>query len=137
MKRLRIFWIILKRTHADKILSTFIINLFIVAIFVQLVEPEINTYLDSLWFCFVSFTSIGFGDIVPVTLIGRLLTVYITLHAILVLAIIPGIVTSYYIEIVARKEKESATILLDKLERLPELSKEELTALSEKIKKIK
>lgn len=130
-------WMILKRTHASKILITFVINLFIIALLVLIAEPHITTYLDSLWYCYVSIATIGFGDIVAVTFIGRILTVYISLHAILVIAIIPGIITSYYMEVVSRREQETATIFLDKLEHLPELSKEELQEIADKIKKIK
>jgi voltage-gated potassium channel len=50
---------------------------------------------------------------------------------------IPAIVVSYYLEVVHRREKESISVILDKLEHLPEMSKEELQAISDKIKKIK
>lgn len=137
MKQLRMLWMILKRTHASKILITFVVNLFVVALLVLIVEPHINTYLDSLWYCYVSIATIGFGDIVAVTFIGRILTVYLSLHAILVIAIIPGIITSYYMEVVSRREKETTTLFMDKLEHLPELSKEELQDIADKIKKLK
>lgn len=137
MKQLRMLWMILKRTHASKILITFVVNLFVVALLVLIVEPHISTYLDSLWYCYVSIATIGFGDIVAVTFIGRILTVYLSLHAILVVAIIPGIITSYYMEVVSRREKETTTLFMDKLEHLPELSKEELQEIADKIKKLK
>lgn len=137
MKQLRMLWMILKRTHASKILITFVVNLFVVALLVLIVEPHISTYLDSLWYCYVSIATIGFGDIVAVTFIGRILTVYLSLHAILVIAIIPGIITSYYMEVVSRREKETTTLFMDKLEHLPELSKEELQEIADKIKKLK
>ena len=130
-------WMILKRTHASKILITFVVNLFVMALLVLIVEPHISTYLDSLWYCYVSIATIGFGDIVAVTFIGRILTVYLSLHAILVIAIIPGIITSYYMEVVSRREKETTTLFMDKLEHLPELSKEELQEIADKIKKLK
>lgn len=136
MKRLHMLWMILKRIHADKILFTFIVNLFIVALLIDLAEPGIHTYSESLWYTYVSIATIGFGDIVAVTFIGRLLTVYISLHATLLVAIIPGIVVSYYLEVIHRREKESVTIFLDKLERLPELSKEELRQIADKVKKL-
>ncbi|MCQ4637640.1 potassium channel family protein [Anaerovorax odorimutans] len=137
MKKLRMLWAILKRTHADKILFTFIINLFVVALLILLVEPDIHRYIDSLWYCYVSIATIGFGDIVAVTILGRLLTVYLSLHAILVIAIIPGVIVSYYTEVVNLRERETVTVFLDKLEHLPELSKEELQQLADKVKKFK
>ncbi|MDE8734922.1 potassium channel family protein [Eubacteriales bacterium DFI.9.88] len=137
MKKLRMLWMILKRTHAEKILFTFIINLFVVALLIQIAEPAIHTYRDSLWYCYVSIATIGFGDIVAVTFFGRLLTVYLSLHAILVIGLIPGVIVSYYMEVVTRREKETVTVFLDKLEHLPELSQEELRQIAEKVKKLK
>ncbi len=57
------------------------------------------------------------------------------LYTILIVGMIPAIVVSYYLEVVKIREKETSTHFLYKLEHLPELSKEELAELSEKIKK--
>ena len=50
-------------------------------------------------------------------------------------AMVPGVVVSYYTEYLKSKENETISTFLEKLEHLPELSKEELTELSEKVKK--
>ncbi|NLD20446.1 MAG: two pore domain potassium channel family protein [Clostridiales bacterium] len=136
MKKFRLFWKILRRVNADKIIYAFIVNLFIVALVITLIEPGISTYGDGLWYTFVACTTIGFGDFAAVTVIGRVLTVYMVLHEILLVAILPGVIVSYYMEVIHRREQESVTIFLDKLERLPELSKEELDEISKRIKKI-
>lgn len=47
----------------------------------------------------------------------------------------PGVITSYYVESTKLRADESSVKFLDDLERLPELSKEELVELSEKVKK--
>ncbi|MDO4546079.1 MAG: potassium channel family protein [Bacillota bacterium] len=137
MKRYKLFWSIVKRSSFDKVIYTFIINLFIVALLIMLVEPEIHTYGEGLWYTFVACSTIGFGDFAAVTLIGRILTVYMAIHEILMVAILPGVVVSYYMEVIHRREQESVTMFLDKLERLPELSREELEEISKKVKKIK
>ena len=137
MKRLRMFWSIVKRSNGDKLIYTFIVNLFIVALLIMLVEPEIGNYGDALWYTFVACSTIGFGDFAAVTVLGRILTVYIAIHEILMIAILPGVVVSYYLEVIHRREQESLTMFLDKLEHLPELSREELEALSAKIRAIR
>ena len=137
MKKLRLLWMITKRIQADKIFYIFIAGFFISAGIITYVEPGITTYGDGLWYTFVAGTSIGFGDIVATTTIGRLLTVYVTLSQIAIIAIVPGILVSYYMEVIHRREKESVTLFLDKMEHLPELSKEELEEISRRIKKIK
>ena len=100
----------------------------------MIVEPNINRLIDSLWYSFSVATTIGFGDITAVTLIGRILSIFLSICSILIIAVVPGIITSYYIESTKLREKESSAKFLDDLERLPELSKEELTALSERVK---
>lgn len=53
----------------------------------------------------------------------------------LIIAVVPGVITSYYVESTKLRADESSAKFLDDLEHLPELSKEELTKLSEKVKK--
>lgn len=136
MKKYRLLWSIVRRTHTDKLLYAFLVNLFVVALFITMVEPQITHYGDGLWYTFVACTTIGFGDFAAVTLIGRILTVYMAVNEILLVAIIPGVVVSYYLEVIHRRERESLTVFLDKLEHLPELSEEELREISERVKKL-
>ena len=134
MKRLKLFWMVVKRTHMDKLVYAFIFNLLIVAAIIMAVEPEINTYGDGLWYTFVACTTIGFGDFAAVTVLGRILTVYMAVHEIIMVAVIPGVVVSYYLEVIHRRENEKLMSFLDTLEHLPELSKDELAQISEQVK---
>lgn len=135
MKKTRLIKIILKRTGALKFLTTYIIIFAGVSIGVWIVEPNIKTPIDSVWYCFSVATTIGFGDITDVTILGRAMSIFLSICSILIIAVVPGIITSYYIESTKLKEKESIAKFLDDLEHLPELSKEDLQSLSEKVKK--
>ena len=53
----------------------------------------------------------------------------------LVVALITGVLVNYYQEINKIKLEDSIEVFMDKLERLPELSKEELQSISENVKK--
>ena len=48
-----------------------------------------------------------------------------------------GVIAGFYVEIMKLRAHESATEFLDELERLPELSHEELVSLSERAKKFR
>lgn len=135
MKKTRLIKIILKRTGALKFLTTYIIIFAGVSIGVWIVEPNIKTPIDSVWYCFSVATTIGFGDITAVTILGRVMSIFLSICSILIIAVVPGIITSYYIESTKLKENESIAKFLDDLEHLPELSKEDLQSLSKKVKK--
>lgn len=123
-----------KTAGADKIISGYIIWFFISAVPIWLLEPNINTYQDSLWFCFASATSIGYGDVIAVTMIGRIITVILSIYSIAVIAIFTAVVTSFFTDLARLKASDSAREFADDLEHLPELSREELEQLSQRIK---
>ena len=87
--------------------------------------------------CFVASTTVGFGDMVAVTFLGRIITVIVVLYGIITTAMIPGVALTYYLEYVKAKESETTSRFLEQLENLPNLSHEELEQLSKKIKEIK
>jgi len=126
---------IFKRTHTYKLLTGYVIFLIISALLILIAEPGIRTFGDSLWYCYTTGVTIGFGDIVAVTMIGRIISVIISVYSLLIVGMIPAIVVSYYMEVVRASQKDTATQFMDKLEHLPELSREELEDLSDKVKK--
>ncbi len=128
---------ILRRTGAINIFISFIVASCIIALILSLIEPQIESFGDGIWYCFVSATTIGFGDICVTTAFGRILTIFIAIYGIFVVAMVPGVVVSYYLEYLKIQEKETVSIFMEKLERLPDLSKDELKELSERIKKIR
>lgn len=117
-----------------KIALGFFLFLFVSAIVLVFVEPDIHNIGEGFWYCFVASMTIGFGDFVATNILSRIITIIITLYGVLVVAMIPGVIVTYYTEYLKIKEKETISTFLEKLERLPELSKEELTEISEKVK---
>lgn len=126
---------VLKRTGTLKIFSGYLLFLCGAAAVLTVLEPGIKTFGDGVWYCFVAATTIGFGDICVVTRLGRVITVLVAVYGILMTAMVPGVVVSYYMEYLKIREKETISIFLEKLERLPELSKEELEELSRRVKR--
>lgn len=126
---------VLKHTGAIKIFFAYLILLAIGGTVLSLIEPQVHGIFEGFYFCFVASTTIGFGDIVPVTELGRIITILITMAGVLTAAMVPGVVVAYYTEYLKAKESETISTFLEKLERLPELSKDELSELSAKVKK--
>ena len=135
MKKFKILWKIIKLAALDKVVYGFIIFVLLNAFILDFVEPSIKDYSDAIWYSFVSFTTIGFGDFVATTFIGRISTMFLAFYGILIVGIIPGVIVSYYQEVMNIKKNNNISNFLTDLEKLPELSKEELIELSNKVKK--
>lgn len=120
---------------ADKVMYSYIICFFIISVIIWKFEPNIKSYSDSLWFCFATSTSIGYGDVIAISFIGRILSVVLSIYSIGVIAIITAVITSFFMEQAKIRAKESAREFIDNLQHLDELSKEELKELSEKVKR--
>lgn len=127
----------MKYTKADKIISGYLLFFVAAAFVIWIFEPNINRFWDSLWYCYVTSTTIGFGDLVAVSIVGRCASIALSLYSIIVIALVPGIVVSYFLEYTKVRTDESLLIISDKLENLDKLSKEELKELSLNIKEFR
>ena len=133
MRKLKILGRIMKETRADRILSGFVIFYVGCAVIIWLWEPGIKSLGDALWYCYAVITTIGFGDIIVTTHIARIISVVLSIYAVLVIAIVTGVIVNYFTQIVQLRQKETLASVLDKLERLPEMSERELEELSKQI----
>ena len=111
--------------------------IFAIAAVIQLVEPDINRYGDALWYCYAVISTAGFGDVVAVTFIGKMCSVLLTIYSLFVVAIVTGVVVNFYTQMVELQRKETLAMFMDQLERLPELSREELENISRKVRQFR
>ncbi len=137
MLNLRRFFRVLRRTGLFNMFMGFIICYLVSGLLLFLIEPDVHSFGDGLWFSFVSFSTIGFGDITAGTIPGRIIVIFITVYAMIVLAMVPGVVVSYYNEYLRAKENDTISTFLEKLENLPDLPKSELAEISDRVKQFK
>ncbi len=72
-------------------------------------QPEaFGSIFDGMWYAVVSITTIGYGDIVPVTVLGKLLGAAISLLGIMLIAIPTGIISSGFNEYSAKKAEHES-----------------------------
>lgn len=95
MKRKRL-WHIIKTTKVIEELVILSITMFVFAFVLLLVEPNIITFGDAIWYTFSVVTTIGFGDVVVITLVGRMLSVILGIFGIFMVAIITSVIVNYY-----------------------------------------
>ena len=137
MKKLRILRMVLHKTKADRLVLGFVVFLLVVSGILWAVEPGMTTYREALWYCYAIISTSGFGDFVAVTFVGRVCSILVTIYAIFVIGIVTGVVVSYFQQTVQVQFEDSKMAFLDKLERLPELSKEELEEMARKARKLR
>lgn len=81
--------------------------IFLCALVLFNVEPATFRYqfFDALYWATVSLTTTGYGDISPVTTLGRLFTMLSTVVGIAVVALPSGIITAGFMEELAKQER--------------------------------
>lgn len=134
MKRMKLLRRVIRNTHSDSLLVALLVFILAVAWVLLLVEPQMHTYGDALWYCFSVITTIGFGDITAVTLVGRVLSIILGLFGILIIGIVVGVVVAYYNEYLRQRRDESLEVFADRLEHLPDLSPDELVDISKGVR---
>ncbi|MBP3233423.1 MAG: ion transporter [Eubacterium sp.] len=71
--------------------------ILISALIIYNVEPDtFETFFDALYWATVSLTTVGYGDIYPVSIMGRIITMVSSIFGIAIVALPAGIITAGY-----------------------------------------
>ena len=116
--KLNVFGKIIKKSLVKEIILGLLILILLCSVYFTLVEPNLTSYVDALWYSFSVITTIGFGDISVTTTLGRILSVILGISGIVVVALFTSFIVNFYNEMNKRREER-------KLEKLIQESKEE------------
>lgn len=87
------------------VLILILIYIFVSAMLVFQMEQEIfDSFLDALYWATISITTIGYGDISPVTPVGRIITMISALVGMAIIALPTGIITAAYMNEINKKK---------------------------------
>ena len=100
---------IMVKTHTIDIIVCLIAFMTAFSFILPRCEPSINSFWEGMWYCFTVITTIGFGDMVAASRIGRLLTVILGIYGIVVVAILTSVIVNFYNEISAKEKAEEST----------------------------
>ena len=106
-----------EKTVLMTVLGIAIFYVFLTALIMFNVEPRVNPetgvatfrdFFDALYWATVTLTTVGYGDLTPVTDIGRLVSMLSSLFGVAVIALPSGVITASYLEELrdTRKERE-------------------------------
>ncbi len=134
MKKLKMLCRILKETGAGHMLLIYAIVVTVIAVVIWAIEPHITRFGDALWYCYAVLSTIGFGDVLVTLPISKILSLVVTVYSTVIIAVVTGVIVQFYNQLTELRQKDTLTAFLDKLERLPELSKAELEDISQAVR---
>lgn len=88
----------------------------------QVPGSTIHSFGDGLWWAMVTVTTVGYGDKVPVTGVGRLVAVALMLTGIGLVGFLTASVTSFFVKEQRSDELDEVRATLDRVLQLLELS---------------
>lgn len=81
-----------------------IVYILISALIIINIEPDsFNNYFDAIYWATVSLTTVGYGDIYPVTALGKVITMVSSFFGIAIIALPSGIITAGFMESINTK----------------------------------
>ena len=112
--KVRLFMSILykERQVLSSVLILAILYIFVTALILFNVEPHVNpdtgqqtfhSFFDALYWATVTLTTVGYGDMCPVTDIGRLVSMLSSLFGIAIIALPSGVITARYLDELKKK----------------------------------
>jgi voltage-gated potassium channel len=87
---------------------------------IALLEPETahGGFLDGIWWAIVTASTVGYGDIAPVTFLGRAIAVVLMLTGVGLISTLAASITTHFI---GQQENEELTAIRSQLARIESL----------------
>jgi len=122
--------------------GTIIIGSFVIfSVESQHPDSQINSMLDAVWWTVATVTTVGYGDIVPVTDTGKIVAIFFMFFGIGTLAIFLSVLgTRFYKRKFEQEEKEishAQRLILDRMDDLEKNQEKLQKDLKEIIDKLK
>lgn len=126
----------LKNTRLDEILGVFVLVVIGSTLGLYLIDPSMNNLFDDLWFVVVSLTTVGYGDITPSTVFGKVFSLILLLIGVFMFSAITGAISSYFMDNILQEGSYHIHELKDKVAK-SEIALEKINKqLNENEKKI-
>ena len=128
--------VFLKDTCLDEILGIFLIVIISFTLGLYLFDPGMNSLFDSLWFVVATLTTVGYGDVLPNTMVGKIISLVLLIVGVLIFSAITGAISSYFNKKLLNEGSDELKLISEKLDanekELKEL-KEEIAILNKKL----
>ncbi|MEO6405060.1 MAG: ion transporter [Ferruginibacter sp.] len=106
------------KTRANELKLSLILILFLIVMAACLVyfaehqaQPEVFSSIPAtIWWAIISITTVGYGDMIPITLTGKIITSLISMMSLAILALPAGIITSGFLEESRKLKKDNGHV---------------------------
>lgn len=123
MNRVKYYLSLLLRVFNNKRLRTVLsLILFFIVLFgfiFFITEPDVKSFSDGLWWALVTITTVGYGDITPMTSIGRLVASALMFLGLGLIASLTAVISVKFIQSFVDHHTND-----DVLEKLEEMQKD-------------
>jgi len=82
------------------------------------VNPEVPNYESAIWYSFVSMATVGYGDIVPITVPGRIIGVIIILTGMGYVSLVTATLAFSFIEIFRKASSKASEKIVKSVDTL-------------------
>lgn len=90
--------------------SMAVFYIIFVALIMFNIEPQtFENFFEAFYWAAISLTSVGYGDIAPVSSVGRLFTILSALVGLAVIALPSGIITAGYMDLLKKEKEQKVT----------------------------
>jgi len=131
------FFNFLEKTHLEYGIITLIFILIsgasIFYFFEHGINPNVNSIDDAIWYALITITTVGFGDITPQTIGGRVATVIIIVSGIGFVSYLAATITGWFFESTKKEDEE----IEEDLETFRKDVRNQLTSIQKDIEEIK
>lgn len=131
--------VFLKKTHLDEVFGITLLVVLASTLGLYLFDPSINSLFDSLWFVLSTITTVGYGDILPSSGVGKIIGLIILIIGVLLFSAITGAMATYFARKFFANEDFNITENDDNIELLKEdlsFNKQNLNTVHSKVDKL-
>lgn len=97
----------LEATSLDKFIAIFIVVILGSALVLYDLDPSITNVFDAIWFVFQTITTVGYGDVIPTSPLGKFMALILLVAGVLMFSIVTASFAYVFNDKVFKKENKN------------------------------
>lgn len=96
----------LAATYLDKVIATFIVIILGSTLALYCFDPNITSIFDAIWFVFQTITTVGYGDMIPSSPVGKFVGLLLLIAGVVMFSIVTASFSHIFTEKVFKRDNE-------------------------------